>query len=161
MHLIAEKLDKNARLDRLRYVRADGSETSCHMPRQGTLPHDLIHYVIESQLDLRDGFTGIVAQGATAAFGMELAHGLSGKMAGTEAVQVEAMVEALQTQLWSGQFDMDDFLEGVRTACLARNQPTFDFSGINVRSLLFDEAVRLLAAWTSVPFHGSLTLEFP
>lgn len=160
MKLIAEKLGKADKLDRLHYVRADGSSTQCVMPRQGTLPHDLIHYVVETQLRVHEGFTGLIAQGAEASMATQVSHGLAEKMAGTEAVQVEAIVEALQTQLWAGRFSMDDFLEGVRTACLVRGQPPYPFDGIDAEALLFDQVLELNSAWAAVPFHGSMTLEF-
>lgn len=160
MKLIAEKLGKADKLDRLRYIRQDGSTTACSMPRQGTLPHDLIHYVVESQLQLQNGFTGLIAQGAEAAFATQVSHGLAVKMAGTEAIQVEAMVEALQTQLWAGQFSMEDFSEGVRTACLVRGQPSPTFNGIDVSTALFDHALDLNRKWSAVPSYGSLTIEF-
>ena len=161
MELIAEKLGKTDKLDRLRYVRADGSFTACSMPRQGILPHDLIHYVVESQLQLSNGFTGLIAQGAEAAFATQLSHGLAEKMAGAEAIQVEAMVEALQTQLWAGQFSMEDFVEGVRTACHARDQSTFDFSDTDIPPRLFEKVRELNMQWAAVPYYGSLTLQFP
>jgi len=160
MKLIAEKHSKTDKLDRLRYMREDGSSTECSMPRQGTLPHDLIHYVIESQLQLKNGFTGLIAQGAEAAFATQLAHGLAEKMAGTEAIQVEAMVESLQTQLWAGKFSRDDFVEGVRTSCAGRDKPTLDLDGVDVQSLLFEKALTLNSEWAKVPYYGALTLEF-
>jgi hypothetical protein len=160
MKLIAEKLGKADKLDRLRYVRADGSSTETAMPRQGTLPHDLIHYVVESGLGLKNGFTGLVARGANATFAMESTHDPEGRNVDTEAIQVEGIVEALQTQLWSGQFDMDDFAEGVRTACLMRERPTFDAIDAQAGQRLFDQALALNAQWMAVPFHGALTLEF-
>jgi hypothetical protein len=160
MKLIAEKLGKADKMDRLRYVRSDGTASECAMPRQGTLPHDLIHYVIESQLKLKDGFTGLIARGAEPSFAMEVTHELAKKMVCTEAVQVEAIVEALQAQLWSGQFSHEDFLEGVRTACYARDEPTFPFEGVDAEKLLFDKVREVNATWMAVPFHSSMTLEF-
>lgn len=160
MELIAEKLGKTDKLVRLRYVREDGSFTACSMPRQGILPHDLIHYVVESELQFKDGFTGLIAQGAEAVLATQLLHGLAEKMAGTEAMQVEAIVEALQTQLWAGQFSPEDFAEGVRTACLARDRPTFDFGGTHIPSCLFEKAGELNTQWAAVPYYGSLTLHF-
>jgi hypothetical protein len=44
MKLIAERLGRN------------DSETTTAMPRQGILPHDLVHYVVESGLGWRHGF---------------------------------------------------------------------------------------------------------
>jgi hypothetical protein len=160
MQLIAEKNNKSDKLDRLRYLRADGSSTETAMPRQGTLPHDLIHYVVETGLGLRNGFTGLVARGANATFAMQTTHEPAGKDVAAEAIQVEGIVEALQTQLWSGQFDQDDFLEGVRTACLVRDCPTFVFADAAAGQRLFDRALALNAEWMAVPYHGALTLEF-
>ncbi len=160
MNLIAHKLGKSDKLDCLTCLRADGSTTETMMPRQGTLPHDLIHYVIEGGLGLRHGFTGMVARGANAGFVMAATHDPVGKDVDTEAIQVEAIVEALQTQLWSGQFKQDDFLEGVRTACLAHERSTFAFSDPDAGQRLFDAVLALNAEWMAVPYHGTLTLHF-
>ncbi|MCY0916362.1 hypothetical protein [Massilia antarctica] len=160
MQLIAEKLGKSDKLDRLRYLRDDGSSTETAMPRQGILPHDLVHYVVESALGLRNGFTGLVARGAQASFAMEMAHDPAGKQVETEAIQVEAVVEALQTQLWSGQFGNADFAEAVRTACLGRERAPFDLAGIDAERLLYQGALELSARWMAVPFHRTLTLSF-
>ncbi len=161
MKLIAEKLGKTDKLDRLRYLRHNGSSTETAMPRQGILPHDLIHHVVESGLGLKNGFTGLVARGAAATFAMETTHDPVGKEVEAEAIQVEAIVEALQTQLWSGQYSDEDFIEGVRTACLMRETPTFVFASPQAGQELFDAALALDAQWKAVPFHGSLTLDFP
>ena len=160
MKLIAEKLGKADKMDRLRYLRADASSTETAMPRQGILPHDLVHYVVESGLGLKNGFTGLLARGASATFVMDLTLDPAGKNVDTEAIQVEAIVEALQTQLWSGQFNNDDFLEGVRTACLAHDRPAFVFADADAGQRLFERALALNAAWMAVPFHATLTLEF-
>ena len=159
MKLIAEKAGKADRYDNLRYVRDDGTETRSPMPRQGTLPHDLIHYVVESTLPLRHGFLSLVAKGADALFVMETVHDRTNAAVETEAAQAEAVVEALQTQLWAGEFDTDAFLEGARLALAARDKPTFDFSGIDPR-VLYDRALELLERWHRVPFHQSIELEF-
>ena len=159
MKLIAEKAGKTDRYDNLRYVRADGTESRSPMPRQGTLPHDLIHYVVESTLPLEFGFLSLVARGADALFVMETVHDRTNPAVETEAVQAEAVVEALQTQLWSGEFDTDAFLEGARLATAARDKPAFDFSAIDPR-ILYDRALELLERWHGVPFHQSIELEF-
>jgi len=161
MKLVAEKGGKSDKLDRLRYLRDDGSDTEAAMPRQGILPHDLIHYVVETGLGLRHGFTGLVARGAAATFAMDTTHAPAGKEVEAEAIQVEAIVEALQTQLWSGQYSDADFLEGVRTACLVRAQPPFVFDLPDAGRALFGAALALDAQWQALPFHSSLTLDFP
>jgi hypothetical protein len=160
MRLIAEKLGRNDKYDRLRFVRDDGSETATDMPRQGTLPHDLVHYIVESALPLRHGFLSLVAAGADAGFVMQAIHEPGRPHVQTEAVQAEAVVEALQTQLWSGCFDVEAFLDAVKSASAARGRPAFDCSCIDPEGLLFDSALALLERWNQVPFHQSLELSF-
>jgi len=160
MRLIAEKRAKNDKLDRLRYVRADGSETVSPMPRQGILPHDLVHYLVESALQFRHGFLGLVADGADAAFVMQVAHDKANAAVETEAVQAEAVVEALQSQLWNGAFDPAMFEEGVRGACEARGKPAIDLRAIDPRRDLFDRALELDARWKAIGWFSQLELEF-
>jgi hypothetical protein len=74
MKLIATKQGKSDKYDTLRCVRLDGTETSVQMPRQGILPHDLIHYVVEHTLGYQNGFLGTVAQGAEIGFAMQQSH---------------------------------------------------------------------------------------
>ena len=159
MKLVAEKLGKNDKLDRLRFIRRDGSETQCPMPRQGTLPHDLVHYVVESALPLKHGFLSLVAAGSDAGFVMQATHDPANLAVEAEAVQAEAIVEALQTQLWSGGFDHGSFLEAARLATTARNKPVFAFTDAAPEKL-YAQALVLLQQWNQVPFHQSLELTF-
>jgi hypothetical protein len=160
MKLIAEKRSSKDKYDVLRFIRNNGSTTDSLMPRQGILPHDLIHYVVESALPLRHGFLSQVALGADAQFVMEAVHDIGNAAIHQQAVQVEAVVEGLQTQLWAGSFDLDVFIDAVNGACAARGQPPFNMAGIDVQSSLYGEALALHAAWQDIPFHGSLSLDF-
>jgi len=159
MKLIAQKRGKNEKYDRLRYVRADGSETSSEMPRQGILPHDLVHYVVESNLPLQHGFLSLVAKGSDAGFVMQALHDKTNIQVEMEAVQVEAIVEALQSQLWNGAFDIEAFLDGVRGACEARQKPVYAFGGLNPE-LLYQKAIELNQRWIPLENFQSLELDF-
>jgi hypothetical protein len=160
MKLLAQKTGKNDKFDKLRYLRGDGTSSEITMPRQGILPHDLIHYVVESKLRLSQGFTGLVARGAEPDFMLTQTHDQTNLQIGTETIQVEAIVAALQTQLWSGAFDFTDFEEGIRTACAARNTPEYRFADIADAQALYRNAIELFATWQGVPHHRSLELEF-
>ena len=160
MKLIAEKLGKNDKLDRLRFVRADGSETQTVKPRQGTLPHDLVHFIVESALPLKHGFLSLVAMGSSADFVMQVVHDPANQTIATEAVQAEAIVEALQTQLWAGSFDLGAFMDGATSASAARGRTAFDFTGIDPQTTLYDCALGLLERWVQVPYHQCLELSF-
>jgi hypothetical protein len=159
MRLIAEKLGKSEKADRLRFIRADGTETQCAMPRQGTLPHDLVHYVVESALPLRHGFLSLVAAGSDAGFVMKAVHDPSNLTVETEAVQAEAIVEALQSQLWAGAFDSESFLQAAHLASASRGQPAHAFAGVDPASL-YHNALQLLEQWNQVPFHHNMQLVF-
>ncbi|MGZ5202693.1 MAG: hypothetical protein ACXWC4_23265 [Telluria sp.] len=159
MKLIATKQGKADKYDHLRCVRRDGSETSCPMPRQGILPHDLVHYVVETGLGWRHGFLGQVAGGRDISFLTEYLHDPGNREAADQAIQAEALVESLQAQLWSGGFDREMFMEGLRGACAVRGRAVPDLSGIDVEEALYRRVLELTARWQQVPFHGSLELE--
>jgi hypothetical protein len=160
MKLIAERLGRSDKLDRLRCIRRDGSETSTAMPRQGILPHDLVHYVAESGLGWRHGFLGMIAAGFDIGWTMEQTHDPANRAVADQAIHAEAVVESLQAQLWSGAFDEDLFLEGVRSACEARGRSVPALPA-GAGEALFGQALALNARWQQLPFHGALELEMP
>ena len=162
MKLIAEKRSRTDKYDVLRFVRNNGSVTEAVMPRQGILPHDLVHYVVESALPLRHGFLSLLARGADVQFVMVAVHDRANKEVETEAVQAEAIVEGLQAQLWSGAFDEQAFLAGAASACTARDKQPFDFKrvGVDIKAALYDRALALHQQWNSAPYYSTLSLEF-
>lgn len=162
MKLIAEKRSQSDKYDVLRFVRNNGTTTETLMPRQGILPHDLVHYVVESTLPLKHGFLSQLARGADAQFVMETVHDRNNPDVEAEAVQAEAIVEGLQAQLWSGAFDVDAFISGAELACTARGKQPFDFSklGLDLEAALYQRALELNRQWAAAPWHGTLSLEF-
>jgi len=159
MKLMAEKKGPRDKVDELLFVRKNGTSTRCQLPRQGTLPHDLIHYVVESNLPLENGFLGLVASGSDAEFVLKIVHDRVNPNVRAEAVQVESIVEALQTQLWAGAFDEASFLEAAALAAASRGKPPFDFEGFSSREL-YEQCLRLLNQWSMVPHFGKMELEF-
>ena len=160
MKLTARKSGKSDKLDLLRCERPDGSHTSVSMPRQGILPHDLIHYVVEHTLGYRHGFLGEVAKGADIAFAMQMSHDLAQAAPSPELAHAEAIVESLQAQLWSGTFDAAMFDEGVASACAVRDcAPPVLAPGAGKQ--LYDAVIVLGQRWQALPFHTALTLAMP
>jgi len=160
MKLVAERLGRTDKLDRLRCIRRDGSETATSMPRQGILPHDLLHYVVESALGWRHGFLGMIADGADIGWTMQQTHDPANRDIADQAIHAEAVVESLQAQLWSGAFDEASFLDGLRDACQARGH-SVPILATGAGAALFEQASALNARWQQVPFHGALALEMP
>lgn len=161
MKIIATKLAKNGKYDQLRCIRLDGSETSAMMPRQGVLPHDLIHYVVETTLGYEHGFLGVVAKGTDISFAMEQSHDISNQAVTDQATHAEGIVESLQAQIWSGNFDVAMFQAGLEGACEMRSRPTPDLSGIDVQTELYGAVMALAERWQQVPFHASMELDMP
>ena len=159
MQLIATRGAPNDKHDHLRCVRADGSTTECAMPRQGALPHDLVHALVESALGFSDGFMGLVARGADIAFAEKNFHEYVDPVRHAQVAQAESVVEALQTQLWSGAFDADAFAYGVETACAMRKVAVPDLAACD--AALFDRVVALGRAWSALPNRAQWTLSFP
>jgi hypothetical protein len=160
MKLIAEKRSSSDRYDVLRMVRNNGSCTETLMPRQDVLPHDLLHYVVESALPLRQGFLSQLALGHEAEPLTRAVHDPANRALAPEAAQAEAIVEQLQQQLSAGRFDLDAFLDAAARACAVRAQPPFDFSAYDVRSCLYERALALHRQWSTAPWFSTLSLEF-
>lgn len=160
MKLVAKKYTPSDKYDQLNFVRADGSSSQCSMPRQGILPHDLIHYIVESALATKFGFLSLVAQGADPTFVMESVHDKSKPQVSVEAVQVEAIVEALQTQLWAGKFDTEMFIYAADMACTARNTIAYSVNGLDLEGMLYKPALALAQDWAAVKPSSALELNF-
>jgi hypothetical protein len=158
MKLTATKSARSDKLDHLLCERTDGTRTAVAMPRQGILPHDLIHFVVESTLGYRHGFLGEVANGADIAFAMQMSHDVTHTAPSPQLAHAEAIVESLQAQLWSGAFDQDMFQEGINGACLVRNcAPPILHE--HAGQQLYDAVLALGQRWQALPFHASMTLE--
>jgi hypothetical protein len=160
MRLIATRRGRTDKYDDLLCVRRDGSTTGCAMPRQGILPHDLVHYVVESVLGWRHAFYGMIGAGADIGPAMEQAHDPGNAALADQAIHAEAVVESLQAQLWSGAFDAAMFDEGVRTACTSRGRSVPALPA-GIGRQLFDTVLELDAKWQQVPWHGTLELDLP
>ena len=79
-------------------------------PKQGIIPHDMVHYAVESTLAHR-GFLSLVADGQSANFA---AVGGEGEEA------VERLVETFQAEMWGGRVPAADLLATYEHACEAR-----------------------------------------
>jgi hypothetical protein len=152
--LTAIKSHKSAKLDRLRYTRLDGSNDEIDMPRQGILPHDLVHAIVEEGFGLKGGFLTLIADGLSPQFM------LSKELPKNHATGVaESVVEAMQTQLAQGYFDYESFYYGTEMACASRD--IFDIPTLDpVKALtIFNRGLTLNQQWQPLSETQSLTLE--
>lgn len=105
--------------DRFHVTRDDGSEASWTFPSYGdALPHDLVHFVCERELGVRDGLFGRIARGADLARINARANRVGGRdkyAALGEDLAGVLWSEALATAPWSRT--NAEILEALRESC--------------------------------------------
>ena len=151
--------------DRIYVTRSDGSEVSWSFPSYGDgLPHDLVHWVVESCCGLRAGFWGRVDGGADPAAITVQANRVGGKdkYAAFGPDQAELyLAEALANAGWSQEGVTDDEIrEAVVAECRRLELPPRVLSATEterIRATLHDLARR----WRSLLPKGSLSVRFP
>jgi hypothetical protein len=151
--------------DRIYVTRSDGSEVSWSFPSYGDgLPHDLVHWVVESCCGLRAAFWGRVDAGADPAAITAKANRVGGKdkYAAFGPDQAELYVaEALANAGWFREGVTDDEIrEAVAAECRQLEVLPPELSAIEterIRSTLRDLARR----WQSLLPKGSLSVTFP
>ncbi|MFQ3618347.1 MAG: hypothetical protein SNJ57_15385 [Cyanobacteriota bacterium] len=110
------------KVDWLECIRQDHSTTRCPMPKQGILPHDLVHYVVESSLELRHGFYGLIAAGVGFPKSAPPWNADEFEIDDlTEALQAESLVECFQAEMWNGFQPSENFLEILDIICQQRS----------------------------------------
>lgn len=145
-----------ARSDRLTCLRDDGTTTCGEMPRQGVLPRDAIHFVVESTLGWRDAFFGHVARGMAVdpARGTTLSP-MPARDTEAQALQAESLVECLQAEQWGGAADPDAFRATLALTCARRQVAPPALATADLQRLR--GALREFgAAWRPLPPGGSL-----
>ena len=117
-------------------------------PKQGIIPHDMVHYALESTLGAR-GFLGLIADGEDAAYTTK---------GGAPEEAVERLVEVFQAEMWGGRVPAPELIAVYEHACDAHGHPCVPVSPDDV------EAVRrrldqLSSQWSGLSENASLTLE--
>lgn len=118
-------------------------------PKQGIIPHDMVHYAVESIVAER-GFLSLVADGQAAGF----------QVAGDETSEaIEQLVETFQAEMWSGRVPAEDLIAMYEHACHARAHAVAPVSPTDV-ALIRARIDELTSQWSAVPVGGALTLAF-
>ncbi len=135
------------KFDRLDIVRSDGTTPPpIECPKQGIIPHDMVHFAVEQALAAR-GYLGAVAAGGDAGYGRGDAS----------AEAVERLVETIQAEAWSGPADVADLIALYHVACDARGHaavPVDEATITAIRASMAD----LTARWAAVPVGGTMEL---
>lgn len=137
------------KFDLMEVVRPGRPSEIVECPKQGIIPHDMVHYAVEHTLGAR-GFLTRVNEGEAAAFQMQ---------GEAESDAVERLVEVFQGDGWSGGASPAlELIEMYRVTCHARSCPMLDVDETAI------EAVRaaiagLTARWAAVPVGGVLEVD--
>jgi hypothetical protein len=134
--------------DDLAIERPGGPPETIACPKQGIIPHDMVHYAVESALEHR-GFLSLVAGGQAAGFAT---------IGGAVEESIERLVECFQAEMWGGRVPAAELLATYEHACDARGHAAAPVSVADV------EAIRarlddLTERWEAVRLNGSLMLE--
>ncbi len=117
-------------------------------PKQGIIPHDMIHYAIESTVAHR-GFLSLLREGRPVAFTTT---------GGDVEAAVELLVETFQAEMWGGRVPTADLLAVYEHACgdgpLAAPVSAADIEQIRAKIDTLTER------WAALPVGKSLSLGF-
>lgn len=136
--------------DQMAVIRNGTLVESIDCPKQGIIPHDMVHYAVESTLHKR-GFIGRVLEGEAAAFEMK---------GDTESDGVERLVEVFQADGWSGWSSApSDMLDLYQVTCNARRCEPLAIQAEDIEAVR-KRILELTALWQAVPVGKSLALQF-
>ena len=140
---------RDGKYDDLLIERAGVPPETIRCPKQGIIPHDMVHYAIESTL-AHGGFLGLVAGGEAASFATA---------GGDSEEAIERLVESFQAEMWGGRVSAEDLLATYEHACEARGHKSVPVSADDVASIR-ERLDDLTEKWAAVPVNSSLTVEF-
>jgi hypothetical protein len=136
------------KFDRLDVIGADGQTESIDCPKQGIIPHDMVHYAVESTLDKR-GFIRRVGDGERAAFQMAPE---------SESDSVERLVEVFQGDAWSGSASAAaDVIDMYRVTCTAKGCAMLPVQASDVAAVR-SRIAELTVQWGNIAVGESMRL---
>jgi hypothetical protein len=139
---------RDGKYDDLTIDRTGRDSTTIQCPKQGIIPHDMVHFGVESTL-ARRGFLSLLQEADKPGY----------EVRGGDAEEaIERLVECFQAEMWGGRVPAAELLETYALACEAKSH---DAVGVTPEDV---EAVRarlddLTGRWAAVPLNGSLVLE--
>lgn len=142
----------SGKYDRLLIETADGPRPPIDCPKQGIIPHDMVHFAVEAEVTAA-GFLRLIAAGGDS--GQRAALGIA------TAESVERLVEMFQGEGWSGGPVPDaEFIALYATTCDERGDTPLPITGATLAAIR-TRIADLTRAWAAVPVGGTLVLEMP
>jgi len=145
MQLVFTK--RAGKMDELVAIRPDGSRERIDCPKQGMIPHEMVHYAVESVLASR-GFLSKLGDEGPRAMSREAA-----------AEAIERLVETMQAAVWSGGAGAEEIVALYELGCEARGHAALPI-GAEQLDAIRAEMNALAARWNALSVGESLTLAF-
>lgn len=144
---------------RLEVVRGDGSRSSADLETRSHLLHDFIHYAVEAEARLDQGFWGLLARGTPIEELQERARA-QGPSPHVELALAESIAGPVNS-LIHGKTDAAGLVRAFHELFAASGNtiPPWLTEGFLVR--VMDRLRRLLGQWKATPFGGTLELHWP
>jgi hypothetical protein len=139
------------RTHRFEAIRADGSRESAELETRSVLLHDLVHYAVEAEAGISDGFFGRLAAGTTLAQLKQAPY--SGDEADAGLGRAESLVGPMQS-LHQGRGTREQVLERGR----ARHPEVVTAEFVDG---VLERLRRLVGHWRATPFGASMELRWP
>lgn len=131
-------------------IARNGATEVIDCPKQRIIPHDMVHYAVESTLHQR-GFLGRVRDGEAANFQMAPQ---------SESDGVERLVEVFQADAWSGGGSPpEDMIALYHVTCRARECPALPVRAEDILAVRA-RITELDRQWQALAAGQSMTLEF-
>lgn len=138
------------------YERGDGTGESAELETKTYLKHDLTHFALESEANVKDGFFGLLAQGRTFA---ELADISETNFPTKEALNVERVVGPLSGVI-ENEHDPKDLLNGLENLFSAHSEPLPKWLTAETITKARERYRHINGHWNALPFGETLELEF-
>lgn len=145
----------------LTVVRADGSATSGRLGTGGFgAVHDLAHYVVETTLQLKSGFYGLLAQGWNIP-DFEI-KGTSNRLP-DEAIVTECIVGQLTNAVFGQQAPTHENFQWLVAESVQGVRPGAAVPAVDADTLrqMGTRLNALVARWRALPPDGTLELDWP
>lgn len=160
---------KDQSFDRILIRWPGGQSVETRFPKKGPIPHDAVHYIVEQELSLTEGFWGMVASGM--APGMVQERAKTGGHASAkrreppatdivELIQAERLVECFEAEAWGEPGDTDTLRCVAAAACDHSFVATPDLPD-PVIAAIRTRIQTLKIEWLALPIGQSLIFDWP
>lgn len=145
---------------RFEIVRADGSREFADLETRSHLMHDLIHFAVEAEAGMTEGFWGLLANGTSLSTLNDRETAMKAFEPGVQLGLAEAVVGPV-TALVQGKLDPAGLLRAFHERFLAGGDRIPSWLNDAFLMRVMERMRRLLGQWKATPFGERMELVWP